>query len=289
MKKLPRNPVLLTLALLVLLAAALPLLTGCGGEKGSGSDIDALIVKLASDDEAQRQAASDELVKTGEPAVGPLIDSLYGDTQTMEFLGAVKDTLTAIGEPAVQPLVDSLSYSGERSSTALALKRQILAEIGQPTVQPLTQALSDESARARGAAATTLAAMKETSATLSITELLSDPDAGVRKTAAEALGTMGDAAAIPSLTEALDDEKKEVRKAVRAALASIHQAVGDDPRLQTAYDTCIAVEVSPITDPYGLVIDSHGVMANPEVLMPLTDDEKVYLLNILGECILINK
>ncbi|GBE57462.1 HEAT repeat protein [bacterium BMS3Abin01] len=278
----------ITLVLLVLLLAALALIApGCGQEADSSSRFDVLITRLGSGDEGERQAASAELVQAGEPAVEPLIAALYGDVQTLELLAAVKDTLTQIGEPAVEPLVSSLSYSGERRATALAWKKNILVAIGEPAVGPLTRALSDENATVRGAAVEMLGKLGAAGSVDAIAALLDDPDDEVRERAAETLEVIADPRGIVPLTAALDDEKRAVRQAVRNALVSIHAAVGVDPQLQSAFDTCVAVEVLSVTDPYGLVVDSQGNMINPEVLWGLSDDEKIYILSMLNDCIRI--
>lgn len=280
----------LPLAVVILLMLSLlPVVSGCSEDDQAGSEYDDMIADLASEDEAERQQAIDALVQAGEPAVEPVIAVFVGDVQTLEALKGANSVLEQIAGPAVEPLVESLAYTGDKSATALAWKKNTLAAIGEPAVDPLIVALTDDSAVVRIAAADTLGKIGDARAVEPLARALSDEDAVVRETTAEAMGTIADPRGIPSLTEALGDEKRDVRKAVRKALADIHAAVGEDPQLQAAFEKCVAVEVLPITDPYGLVIDEFGVMENPEVLYNLADDDKLFILKILGDCVLINQ
>ncbi len=274
-------------AVILALITFFPVAAGCGDEEESQSEIDIWISQLASEDEAERQQAMDSLVQAGEPAVEPVIAVFVSEEQALPALKGASSVLEQIGEPAVQPLIDSFAYTGEKRATAIAWKKNTLVAIGEPAIEPLTAALENEDPAVREAAADTLGDIGDSRAVDPLARALDDEDDAVREAAAEALGAIADPQAIPPLTDALDDEKRAVRQAVRDALTRIHAAVGDTPELQAAFDRCVAVEVAPITDPYGLVIDENGKMVNPEVLFGLADDNKLYILSILGDCVRI--
>ncbi len=280
-------PAVCLLAAVLLLS--LSFLAGCGSEPQAGDGDEDLVAKLASEDQGEREAAADALVEQGGAAVQPLVAAFSGDNQDVDFLKRVQAVLVRIGEPAVQPLVDSLGYSGNRSSTSLAWKKNTLVQIGAPAVEPLKAALANEDPRARKAAADTLGKIGDPAAVSALAPLLDDEDREVRLQVAESLGAIADPAAIEPLVEALATNDYGMQQAIERSLALIKEANGPSPALEKAYDACIEITVKPLTEPIGLQLDADGNFINPEAMNGMADDDKLRIVYAVSDCVAIKR
>ena len=178
-----------------------------GANAGNGSSVDELISALCGDSEPAAFDAAYTLSAMGEPAVGPLIDTMrsgsadnwYNDKDRlrrvpgqMEQSANASYALAAMGGPSVPALVD-VAETSEEWDKALAV-----------------ETLGDIGLGARDALQT-------------IIEAASDRHPSVRSQAVEALGQVaqGTSDAVPALIEALSDEDETVRRNASLAVAKL--------------------------------------------------------------------
>lgn len=117
------------------------------GEIGDVRALEPLIQALRNSDSFERyeyreRALVPALVKLGEAAIGPLIQTLK--EKGTFFPGNAARALVEIGKPAVEPLIQALK---DKDSTSKSRKLAIFAlqEIGDArAVEPLNEAMKDE-------------------------------------------------------------------------------------------------------------------------------------------------
>lgn len=210
----------LTIALLLLFLT--PLFIGC--THNDNVDVDVLIQRMNSEDQATRILAKNALVELGEPAVEPLIDALkdeYED-QTIREMAAL--ALAEIGnERAIIPLIAALKMTF--FDPELGFRYPIvnaLVEFGETAVEPLINALKDRNADQdiRFRAAMALAKIGDSRAVEPLIDALEDNDSFVRSGARIALVEIGEPA-IKSITAKVKDEEITVQELVVAILLEV--------------------------------------------------------------------
>lgn len=154
--------------------------------------------------------------------VAQLIDTLR-DTSAPARLNAVY-TLGAVGEPAIGPLIETLRGAAEpveiTDEPILTHAAYALSAIGSAAVPALTSVLNDDAAWwVRATAADTLGDIGKPAAeaVLALIQALDDPSEWVRRNAVNALGTIGEGT--EALITALRDDHPLVRCNAVNALA----------------------------------------------------------------------
>jgi len=169
------------------------------------------LVRLSSSDFAERQAAEDELVKIGHPAVLPLIAMLKDENGVARLAAA--QVLGEIGDArAVQPILMAL----KNEELDVRVIAPILARIGESAVEPVIGALRDEVIDVQTAAF--LLGTIDKPAVKALIGALKDKKPSVRAGVASALGSTGDSRAVEPLITALGDEDVNVARVAAAAL-----------------------------------------------------------------------
>jgi len=144
-----------------------------------------LVVALMEPDSDIQDMAAQALVRTGKPAVVPLVRVLKvaGDP----FRGRVAEVLVRTRGLAVKPLIDVL---GDENAEVRLTASEALVKVGKPALRSL-----------RGA--------------------LKNPKSGVRLEAATALGLIGDPTAVKPLVQAIRGRDRELRERAAKALVGI--------------------------------------------------------------------
>jgi HEAT repeat protein len=170
---------------------------------------------------SMRNAATNALVKTGRPAVDPLIAALKdGDYSVRE---AAADTLGQIGDArGAEPLIAALKDGTSSVRTAAA---GALVKIGRAAVEPLIAVLVDSvSNDLRECAAALLGNIGDSRAVEWLVLALGDSHWGVHQRAVNALGKIG-APAVELLIATLSDSKMLARSGAVNALVTIGRPV----------------------------------------------------------------
>ena len=163
-----------------------------------------------------RREAWDECVKTGAPAVEPLIAAL-----PVWRSEEVATALVEIGDArAVLPLLELMA--GDEASTR-EIGARAMERMGARAVEPLIARLSDERWEVRVAAVQALGRTGDARAVEPLIARLTDKRWQVRVAAVQALGRTGDARAVGLLIALLTDE----RPGVQAAAAQVLGRSGD--------------------------------------------------------------
>lgn len=180
-----------------------------------------LMIDLSSDDKEKRRIAAEQLGKLGDPrAITPLIEASGRGGGERAKRAAIR-ALARIGQPAIGPLLNTMLNSGE-SIFRRASAAEALGLIGsRRAVKPLLRAMSDSSMDVRLHALVSLSRLKEKSAVPYIVRALSDESGGVRVNAASALGILRSRRAVVLLVMALKDEKWYVRQQAAKSLGLI--------------------------------------------------------------------
>ena len=200
-----------------------------GGHSGNGASVDDLIADLSGDSESAAFDAAYTLSAMGEPAVGPLIDTMragsadnwYNDKDRlrripgqMEQSANASYALTAMGTPAVPALVDSMEMSEEWDK---ALAAETLGDIGlgaRDAARPLAEASHDSHPFVRSQAVEALGQVAQGSseAVPALIDALSDEDEIVRRNSALAIAKLGPMAeeAVNALPALLNDPNRYV-------------------------------------------------------------------------------
>ncbi|MFH0846700.1 MAG: HEAT repeat domain-containing protein [Chloroflexota bacterium] len=210
---------------------------------------------LTEQDKSIRVAAGNALVKIGQPAIAPLVQTMKAKDKSLELRQCAEIVLGAIGEPAIPHLTQILRGENEdvgvRQLAVSALGRmgkpavEVLIEtvsrqhpmgdigyvgwtaiawlgnIGdERAVKPLVQALKDEHSVTRKYLIEALVKIGE-AAVLPLSQVLKDEDKDIRKEVASALGLIGDVRSLEALIEASSDRDRGVRNAANNAIKKI--------------------------------------------------------------------
>lgn len=202
------------------------------------------LIRALKDSDVQAEAAR-VLGELGDArAIEPLVHTLKDRGAVgMSSPGAMGEALVRFGEQAVGPLIQTLEDSNVNTRRAAA---QILVKIGDArAVEPLVKALRDEDGFLRQFAAQALGKIGDARAVEPLVTALRDGDGFLRKEAAQALGEIGDARAVESLTRTLKDREDAVRIAARKALKRI---MVSSSTLQST-STPSSLEPAPVSTP----------------------------------------
>ncbi len=235
-----------------------------GGNDGSVND---LIADLCGDSESDAFDAAYTLSAIGEPAVGPLIDTMragsadnwYNDKDRlrripgqMEQSANASYALTAMGTPAVPALVDALADTEEWDK---ALAAETLGDIGlgaRDAVQPLSEASRDSHPFVRSQAVEALGQVAQTTsdAVPALIDALSDEDETVRRNSALAIAKLGSMAeeAVVALSDLMNDPNRYVLGNAAEAL----KRIGTPESTEILIDHLMTARWCPVTKPGSL-------------------------------------
>ncbi|MDE2717194.1 MAG: HEAT repeat domain-containing protein, partial [Chloroflexota bacterium] len=238
-----------------------------GFDNGNGGSVNDLIAALCGDSESDAFDAAYTLSAIGEPAVGPLIDTMrsgsadnwYNDKDRlrripgqMEQAANASYALTAMGTPAVPALVDTMATSEEWDK---ALAAETLGDIGLgacDAVQPLAAASRDSHPFARSQAVEALGqvAQDTSEAVPALIDSLSDEDEIVRRNAALAIAKLGPMAeeAVDALSGLLNDPNRYVIGNVAEAL----KRIGTPESTEILIEHLMTARWCPVTKPASL-------------------------------------
>ncbi len=183
---------------------------------GSTEVVDILIGKLRDPNPNNRLYAIYALGKISDPKmVHPLIDVL--ENEEIGWLAA--KALVNIGQPALQPLLESL-FSENRNVRLYAT--YALGEIGDPkAARGVLRLLEDTDPLVLDTAAAALVAIGERSVIPAVTQLLRSPQSRLRQRALDVLGGLGDASLGETVSSLVNDPDREVVKSAIVALGNI--------------------------------------------------------------------
>src|SRR5581483_1354021 len=189
--------------------------------------VDALIPRLADDNEQISGAAIKALGQIGAPAVTPLIASLNNTAARVRANAA--EALGLTGDPrAIGPLIDCLkqpSPPAAESPTDAATNEKMADEKTYDTPQTPSPADVDLSVRQKAAEAL---ARLGPSAVEPLISCLTEQDPSVRSLAAAALGQLRDARAVKPLIGCMTDlAGKNTSEEENAEGVNVHQSVLD--------------------------------------------------------------
>ncbi len=196
----------------------------------SNEKINSLIKKLDSDVSSVRKKAKESLIRTGEPAVAPLLNCLEEAVYLKRI--DVLDILKSIGKPAVGPVVSS--FNGNINNSRLS---EALTAIGEPAFPALMELLENRNGKMRSAGAEVLGNLGDCRAVEPLIRvLLTDGDCGARANAAKALGNMKCAGSSEALIRGLGDKDSTVRRLCARALGYVGGAGAVDPLIKLLTD-----------------------------------------------------
>ena len=233
-----------------------------GANGGSDGSVDELNAALCGDSEQAAFDAAYTLSGMGEPAVGPLIDTMrsgsadnwYNDKERlrripgqMEQAANASYALAAMGSPAVPALVDTMAAT---EGWDKALAAETLGDIGlgaRDAVQPLTEASRDEHPFVRSQAVEALGQVAQGApeGVPALIDALSDDDETVRRNAALAVAKLGFVAeeAVDALSVALTDPNRYVLGNAAEAL----KRIGTPEATETLIEHLMTARWCPVT------------------------------------------
>lgn len=198
-----------------------------------------VIVQTNNNDIQANERAMKELAILGVDAVPHLI--AVGEAGDDILRQQMADILGWIGEPAVGPLLESLTVRGRKNKDDRFRRQKVeaLGEIGDERATDLVSFMlaNDRDWRTRGAAATALGGIRtpESLRTL-VQSMTSEDDSFVLERVAASLGNYPEDSSIESLIAAMQREaaRSEIRMAVaRACTLSLRritgERIGNDP------------------------------------------------------------
>jgi HEAT repeat protein len=185
------------------------------GRIRTGRAVACLMMALMEPDAGMQDAASQALVRTGRPAVGPLIRMLKVAGNPLRRRAA--EVLVRTRGLAVKPLIDAL---GDENAEVRIIASEALVKIGKPSLGPLMRALNDSNPVVRQEAVTALGLIGDPRAVAPLVRVMKRKDRGLRRRAAEALVRLGKPAAGP-LVSLLKETDAGLRGEAAWALAQI--------------------------------------------------------------------
>ncbi len=239
--------------------------------------INKLIPQLADADPLIESQAYDLLWAEGEPAIGPLINTLKGNSVVKVRCGSAW-LLGQTGEsrmiaPLISALKDPAVDVGQYAAGALLY-------MGTPAVGPLIIALQGKDIQIRIASAGVLGQIGDSSAVDPLINALQDGDTSLRQMAAIALANMKDARAVKPLIAALRNNDEGVRSAAMEALVDIG-APAVEPLISALYDDVTYVVLEDATQLYvrqeaALALGRIGDIRAVQPLIDALADDDLY-------------
>ena len=233
-----------------------------GANGGGDGGVDELNAALCGDSEQAAFDAAYTLSAMGEPAIGPLIDTMrsgsadnwYNDKERlrripgqMEQAANASYALAAMGTPAVPALVDTMAAT---EGWDKALAAETLGDIGlgaRDAVQPLTEASRDGHPFVRSQAVEALGQVAQGApeGVPALIDALSDDDETVRRNAALAVAKLGFVAeeAVDALSVALSDPNRYVLGNAAEAL----KRIGTPEATETLIEHLMTARWCPVT------------------------------------------
>ncbi|KMY69185.1 hypothetical protein AAU61_06725 [Desulfocarbo indianensis] len=198
------------------------------GELGDRRAVPALVDRLADEDPAVGEAASQALLNLRGREVAVRLAPLLSVEQ-VGLRNAAMHLLRRLGEDAPDMLLDLL---GENDRDLRIFAADILANVDAPGVaRALTKALEDPDPNVRANAATSLGQRGEASALPNLIQLLGDEE-WVAFAVIEALAHIGEPAAVEPLIACLRDGSEILRVAVAEALGRFRDPKALPPVLE---------------------------------------------------------
>lgn len=174
-----------------------------------------LVVCLMEQEAAIQDAAACALMRTGRPAIRPLVRVLIMAGNPLRQRAA--EVLVRTGSLAVRPLIETLA--DDNPDVRLAAS-EALARIGSPALGQLRRALKDSRPAIRLEAATVLGLSGDPRAVPPLVQAVKGRDRDLRLNASMALVRIGKPAAAP-LVSLLKETDPEIRKRASEALGRI--------------------------------------------------------------------
>jgi HEAT repeat protein len=171
------------------------------GRIGDGRTVPSMVVALMDPDSDIRDAAAQALVRTGQPAVAPLVRVLRIAGNPLRQ--RVAEVLARTRSLAVDPLIDALR---DENADVRLTASQALVEIGGAALRLLSRALKNSSPAIRLEAATVLGLTGDPRAVVPLVQAMEGKDRELRQRATESMVRLGAPAAAPlvSLLKAAD-------------------------------------------------------------------------------------
>jgi HEAT repeat protein len=185
------------------------------GKLHDGRAAASLVVALMDSDSEIQDTAAQALVRTGRPAMAPLVRVLRvaGDP----IRRRVADVLVMTRGPAVRPLVEAL---GDENAEVRLTASKALVKIGKPALPRLRSALKNSKPVIRLEAATALGLTGDPRAVAPLVQAMKGRDQDLRQRAAKALVRIGSPAAVP-LVSLFKETDSGVREQASQALVQI--------------------------------------------------------------------
>ena len=183
------------------------------GEIGSTRAIAPLIVLLGDLYPSVQQSSLEALVKTGKPAVEPLIKELKNKSSTVR-----KNAVTALGEigdpSAIKPVIPLLI---DDSSEVRIKAREVIRKFDKNSVTSLISSLENEKPSIREISAEILGEIKDRRGVEPLILKLKDKEQSVREKSFKAIINTGESS-VEILVKHLHDKDRDIRKNVIIAL-----------------------------------------------------------------------
>jgi hypothetical protein len=185
------------------------------GKIGDERAVASLVVALMDPDRDIQDLAAQALVRTGKPAVLPLVRVLR--VADDPFRHRVVEVLVRTRGLAVKPLIDVL---GDDNAEVRLAASEALVKVGKPALGSLRDALEDSKPGVRLEAATALGLIGDPAAVKPLIQAVKGRDRELRQRAVGALVRIGGPAAAP-LASLLRDTDASVREQASQALLEI--------------------------------------------------------------------
>jgi HEAT repeat protein len=287
---------LMLISFLILITIGMLLSGGCApsvDELKDKQDIWGLIDILNYGSDTEVQASVEALVDIGEPAVGPLIETIKDDMYGGDILIYTVVALGEIGDSrAVEPLIEVLKNEDINQNEYINYKdinikenaAVALGKIGDSrAVEPLISALKDEYGNVQESIIEALVKIGEPSIEPLI-KALGDEDWDIYKNAAVALVDIGELA-VESLIEALKYEDEDTQWEVVEVIEDIGEPA-IEPLIKALKNKDILIRSGAVTA-LGAIGDNRAVEPLVEVFLKDEDenirDNAMYILKDIGE------
>jgi len=226
------------------------------GKIRDGRAVASLVVALMDSDSDIQDMAALALVRTGEPAMAPLVRVLR--VAGNPFRQRVVEILVRTRGLAVKPLIDAL---GDENAEVRLTASEALVNIGRPALPRLRSALKNSKPAVRLEAATALGLTGDPGAVVPLVQAMKGRDRDLRQRAAKALVRIGKPAAAP-LVSLFKETDASVREQASQALVQIGRPAFE-PLCRALYDADLstrweAAQVLARLRSTGLLRGLHG-------------------------------